>query len=129
MATLISSNDFLISGTHSVLAPFLSKLLRGRTILANPLMNLRTKLIFPKKDLSSFRLCGGANLRIDSTRSGSMETPASEMTCPKSFPLVTPNEHFLGLSDIPYLRHLLNTCLRSVIWVLQSFEKMVKSSM
>ena len=66
-------------------------------------MNLCTKFIFPKKDFNSFQLYGGANLRMDSTLSRSMEIMASEMTYPKSFPLVTPNEHLLGLSDMMYL--------------------------
>ena len=66
-------------------------------------MNFHTKFIFPKKDFNSFQLCGGANFRIDSTLFGSMEIISLEITYSKSFPLVTPNEHFLGLSDMSYL--------------------------
>ena len=129
MATLISSNDFLIFGPHFSLDPYLSKSLRGRTISEKLLMNFHTKFIFPKKYLSSFQPSGGDSFKIPSTLSGSMEIPALEITFPRIFPLVSPNEHFLGLRDMPYLGHLLNIFLKSVMWVLWSFEKSIKSSM
>ena len=128
MATLMSSNDFLISRTHSIFSPFLGKSLRGCTISTNPLIKFHIKSIFQKKYLISLWLCGGEKFRMASILLGSMEILALEIIWPSSFPLVTPNEYFLGLSDMPYFQHLLNTYLKSTMWVLWFFENIVKSS-
>lgn len=100
MACLISSNAFFAGSVHSIFASFYSISLRGLTIFANPVMNFRTKLIFPNKDSNSFWLDGKPILDMASTQSGSIRIPFSVITWPSNFPSITQNIHFLQSPQI-----------------------------
>lgn len=75
-------------------------------------MNFRKKLIFPKKDCISFLFTGNEIRVIALKFLGSTFIPIFTMIYPKRVPFDTPKMIFLGLREIPYLRHCSNICLR-----------------
>ena len=85
---------------------------KGLTVPTKLGTNLRTKLIFPMNDCIDFLLWGGGNFEITSALSWSIIIPSFDTTNPRSLPLVTQNIDFLGLRDMPYLRHRSKICLR-----------------
>lgn len=106
MACLISSNAIFVCGVHSILAFFFNISFKGFTILAKPVINFLTKLIFPKKDLNSFWLVDKLILEMASMCLGSINIPFFVIKCPNNLPSVTQNMHFFGFKEIPYLLHL-----------------------
>jgi hypothetical protein len=85
----------------------------GFTVSVKLGTNLLTKFIFPRKDCMDLLLWGGGILEMASVLSGSIIIPYLDTMNPSSLPSSTTNTYFLGLSDIPYLLHLLKTFLRS----------------
>jgi hypothetical protein len=74
--------------------------------------NLLRKLIFPKKDLTSFLDLRIEKAWIASILLGSILNPSADTMCPSYFPSFMENNDFLGFKERPNFLHFKKTLFK-----------------